>query len=30
MNIQEEWELYKPKKKTWGRFLRVIFGEPHL
>ena len=26
MNIQEEWELYKPKKKTWGRFLRVIFG----
>ena len=26
MNIQEEWELHKPKKKTWGRFLRVIFG----
>ena len=26
MKIQEEWELYKPKKKTWGRFLRVIFG----
>ena len=25
MNIQEEWELHKPKKKTWGRFLRVIF-----
>ena len=26
MNIQEEWELHKPKKKTWGRLLRVIFG----
>ena len=26
MNIQEEWELHKPKKKTWGRLLRVVFG----
>ena len=26
MKIQEEWELHKPKKKTWGRLLRVIFG----
>lgn len=26
MTIQEEWELHKPKKKTWGRFLRIIFG----
>ena len=26
MKIQEEWELHKPKKKTWGRLLRVVFG----
>ena len=26
MNIQEEWGLHKPKKKTWGRLLRVVFG----
>ncbi len=26
MKIQEEWEQHKPKKKTWGRLLRIIFG----
>ena len=26
MDIQKEWELHKPKKKTWGRLLRPVFG----